>query len=334
NGDAASAGFEFDSLAVLYPRSDDALAARYWGGRAWLAAGDTSGANTRWSEVARRDPRSYYAALSARRLGQAPWAPAAAVDSFQVYPGLDSAMARAALLERVGLDREAEWEYAQIVRDAGDSVERLLATADAFRAHGRASQAITLARRALAHGAPADARVYRLIYPATHADALVADATERGLDPAFVAALVRQESMFNPDARSGAGARGLMQLMPKVGHGLAKSLDFPFWDPVLLYQPDVNLQLGTLHLSELARRYDAPVHILAAYNAGASRVDRWREKVGVDDPELFAERIPYTETRDYVRIIQRNEDFYRALYHWDGEMVAASGESAGTAGGR
>jgi soluble lytic murein transglycosylase len=86
------------------------------------------------------------------------------------------------------------------------------------------------------------------------------------------------------------------------------------WDPVLLYQPDVSLQLGAVHLRELFARYDERAHILAAYNAGASRVERWSKRIGVDDPEVFAERISFVETRDYVRIIQRNEDIYRALY--------------------
>ncbi len=76
----------------------------------------------------------------------------------------------------------------------------------------------------------------------------------------------------------------------------------------------MSLQLGISHLRELADRYATPVRILAAYNAGASQVDRWSQKRGADDPELFAERIPFTETRDYVRIIQRNQEMYQALY--------------------
>jgi len=63
--------------------------------------------------------------------------------------------------------------------------------------------------------------------------------------------------------------------MPELGGRLARSLDYPVWDPVLLYQPDVSLQLGTFHLQELSQRYHQPAHVLAAYNAGASRVERW-----------------------------------------------------------
>ena len=194
----------------------------------------------------------------------------------------------------------------------------ILGTAAAFRSHGLASRAVQLGWRALGRGAPADARTYRLIYPLVQQEALLTESQERGLDPVFVAALIRQESMFNPAATSGAGARGLMQVMPDVGRSVAVSLGFPVWDAVLLYQPDVNIQLGVAHLQDLTRRYPQPVRILAAYNAGAPRVERWARKHGTTDPELFAERIPYRETRDYVRIIQRNTDLYASLYVWAG----------------
>ncbi|HEY9016598.1 MAG TPA: lytic transglycosylase domain-containing protein, partial [Gemmatimonadales bacterium] len=179
---------------------------------------------------------------------------------------------------------------------------------------GMASQAIQLARRALAQGAPADARTLRLIYPMVHTDALLAEAVEQNLEPTFVAALIRQESNFNPAATSPAGARGLAQVMPEVGERLARELNYPLWDPVLLYQPDVSIQLGAVHLRELVSRYDQRAHILAAYNAGSPRVERWFKRNGVTDPEIFAEQISFVETRDYVRIIQRNEEIYRALY--------------------
>ena len=102
--------------------------------------------------------------------------------------------------------------------------------------------------------------------------------------------------------------------MPDLGERLARELDYPVWDPVLLYQPDVSIQLGAFHLRELLTRYDQRALILAAYNAGAPRVERWSKRIGVTDPEVFAEQISFVETRDYVRIIQRNEEIYRALY--------------------
>jgi soluble lytic murein transglycosylase len=321
-GDARTAATELDELARRYPGSDEVAAAVYWAGRAWLAAGDSATARGRWEHLAAGEPGSYYTGLADRRLDRPEWAPPAAADSFVPIPAADSALARAALLARLGLATESRWEYDRLARQSESSPERLLALADAFRRAGFASQAIQLARRALALGAAADARTYRLLYPVVLQDALLAEAAEHGLDAAFVAALIRQESMFNPQATSPVGARGLMQVMPEVGGRLAQSLAYPVWDPVLLYQPDVSLQLGAFHLQELADRYRQPVHVLAAYNAGVSRVELWAQRLGVDDPEVFTERIPFVETRGYVRAIQRNQDMYRALYAWSPATAA------------
>jgi soluble lytic murein transglycosylase len=314
SGQPQLAAEEFDALVERYPGSDEALGATYWAGRAWADAGDSALARGHWQTIAARDPLSYYAALSARRLGTGPWIPPAAADSFQADPTLDAQVSRAALLARLGLAAEARWELERLTRATDSSPERLLVIANAFRSQGLASQAIQLARRALARGAPADARTYRLIYPVVHEEALLAEAAEHRLDVSLMAALIRQESNFNPAATSPAGARGLAQVMPELGERLAHDLAYPVWDPVLLYQPDVSIQLGAVHLGELFSRYDQRAHILAAYNAGASRVERWSKRIGVEDPEVFAERISFVETRDYVRIIQRNEDIYRALY--------------------
>ncbi|HEY3013171.1 MAG TPA: transglycosylase SLT domain-containing protein [Gemmatimonadales bacterium] len=305
---------EFDAIAERYPGSDEALGSIYWAGRAWADAADSAIARARWQSVTSRDPLSYYAALSAARLGNTPWTPPPAPDSFPADPVVDRVVARAALLSRLGMAQESRWELDRLARSPDSSSERLLVLANAFRSQGMASQAIQLARRALVRGAPADARTFRLIYPVVHADALLAEATEQGLDPSFVAALIRQESSFNPAATSPAGARGLAQVMPEVGERLARELNYPLWDPVLLYQPDVSIQLGAFHLRELLARYDQRAHILAAYNAGSPRVERWSKRIGVTDPEVFAEQISFVETRDYVRVIQRNVDIYRALY--------------------
>ena len=314
SGEPKLAAEEFDQLAERYPSSEEALGATYWAGRAWADAGDSAIARARWQSVTSREPLSYYAALSAARLGDRPWVPPAAPDSFSRDTLVESQVATAALLARLGLAAESRWELDRLARASDTSSERLLVLANAFRRHGMASQAIQLGRRALVRGAPADARTYRLIYPVVHEDALLAEASEHGLDPNLMAALIRQESNFNPSATSPAGARGLAQVMPELGERLARELDYPVWDPVLLYQPDVSIQLGAVHLRELFSRYNQRAHILAAYNAGASRVERWSKRIGVEDPEVFAERISFVETRDYVRIIQRNEDIYRALY--------------------
>jgi soluble lytic murein transglycosylase len=318
NGDFGPAAMELDSLVTASPRAGEAMAARYWSGRAWEAKGDTARARARWRDVISREPISYYAGVSARQLDTATWAPPggpASTDTFPRVPGVDSAMRRIELLEQLGMDVEAGFEYTALESAASGSPARLLATANALRAHGQTSRSIRLAWK-LIEGGQRDARAYRLAYPVVDQAELARQAKARSLEPALVAALIRQESSFNPRAVSVAGARGLMQVMPAVGQQVARSLGYPVWDPVLLFEPDANLELGTAHLAAFMKQYDGLVRTLAAYNAGGSRVERWKAKSGTDDPEIFAERIPFTETRDYVRIVQRNRELYDALYDW------------------
>jgi soluble lytic murein transglycosylase len=120
----------------------------------------------------------------------------------------------------------------------------------------------------------------RAAFPVLHADALVENSRERNLDAALVAGLIRQVSTWNPDAVSPVGARGLMQLMPAVGASIASGRGYPVWNPVLLFDPDVSMQLGTLHLASDLRGQSDPTRALAAYNAGASRVVRWSRRPG------------------------------------------------------
>lgn len=316
-GKSRDAATAFDSVIALYPRSSEATASRYWSGRAWEKAGDRAKAATRWRDVIAREPLSYYAGTSAKRLGAAAWAPPGgdAGDRFPRVPAVDSAMRRITTLEQLGMDTEARFEYDALDGSSGTSPDRLLATAAALRAHGQTSRAIRLAWKIIDAGTR-DARAYRLAYPLVDQEELERQARARSIDPALVAAIIRQESSFNPHAVSVAGARGLMQVMPSVGQQVARSLGFPLWDPGLLFDPDANLELGVAHLASSIRQYGDIPRVLAAYNAGGSRVSRWETKPGADDPEIFAERISFTETRDYVRIVQRNIELYRALYRW------------------
>ena len=168
----------------------------------------------------------------------------------------------------------------------------------------------------LSPAAPRDTRLFHLLYPVPFADVIRAEAAARAVDRALVAALIHQESSFNPRAASRAGALGLMQVLPSVGASIARSARVSPFERVLLFQPDVNIRLGTIHLDAMLGQYPDIVYALAAYNAGGSPVRRWRQKAGSSDPELFTERVPYDETRDYVRILLRNQATYKALYGW------------------
>ena len=313
SGEPAVAASEMDSLVALYPRSDELNAALYWAGRAYAKAGKAKNATARWRQVVSRDPRSYYAGLAARRMHTADWKPGAVGGAAPRVAAVDGAIARLTLLRDLGMDVESRFELDALEEGASASPERLLATATALRDHGEPSRGMRLALQAIDRGVR-DARLYRLAYPRIDADALRQAAAARGLDPAFVAGLIRQESSWNPRAVSPAGARGLMQVMPSVGADVARALRFPVWDGGLLFDPDANIEIGTAHLASALRDTPDRIRALAAYNAGAARVTRWATKQGMNDPEVFAERIPFVETRDYVRIVSRNAEVYRALY--------------------
>lgn len=310
---ARSAAADFDTLVARHPGSEEAIAARYWAGRAWERAGQRAEAEKRWREVIAKSPMSYYAGLSADRLKIAGWTPPPGADTVAHTAVVDSAVARVRLLDRLGMDVESRFELDALAERAKKTPAEAPVIAQALIALGQPSRALRVATGAL-DSAPASRTLLRAAYPLVHSDALVAEAKRNDLDPALVAGLIRQESSFNPAAVSPAGARGLMQLMPSVGAAIARARGYPLWNPTLLFEPEVSLELGSAHLASSLRKGEPPARALAAYNAGATRVARWSQRPGAEDPELFAEWIPFTETRDYVRIVQRNADVYRALY--------------------
>lgn len=103
-----------------------------------------------------------------------------------------------------------------------------------------------------------------------------------------------------------------MQLMPDVARAIWRGPGA--WNPALLFRPEVNLALGVRYLDAALASWPDPAYALAAYNAGGARVRRWQRQPGAADPELFVERIPYAETGDYVRVVLRTRELYRALY--------------------
>jgi soluble lytic murein transglycosylase len=313
HGRTKQAALGFDSIVTVLPGSGERSAARYWSGRAWRAAGDGAKAVASWTAAMTEEPSTYYGQAAARRLGKKEWAPPGGGDHFAAIRDIDSAFTRIRLLERLGMEAESRFELDALEDRAASSREQAPAIANAFRQSGDAPRAIRIANKLIDHGAK-DASSYRLAFPLVDRDELVAQSHAQHLDPALVAGLIRQESSFDPHATSVANARGLMQVLPSVGTDIARSLHFPLWSPALLYDADANLQLGTAHLAAATRQYADMPRILAAYNAGTARVDRWQKKTGADDPELFAEEIPFAETRDYVRVVQRNRDMYRLLY--------------------
>lgn len=156
---------------------------------------------------------------------------------------------------------------------------------------------------------PLDPQTLKHLFPFAYYNS-IKQATADNLNPILVLSLIRQESAFNPKAKSSAGARGLMQLLPQTARSMKKRVH-----PKLLKRPEINIRLGVKYLSKLLKAFDGNlIHTLAAYNAGPHRLQEWRQHVfKSDNPLLTIEMIPYRETRKYVKLIYRNIFFYQLL---------------------
>src|SRR5690606_5415780 len=155
------------------------------------------------------DPRSYYATRSRDRLGNVSWTAPAGGAKVARVPDVDSAAARIALLEWLGMSLEARLETNALAERADGSLDRAIAAGHALLELAHPSPAIRVALRALPLGGDSSLAVFQLLYPVVHRDVIGAASAERGLDPSLVSALIRQESNFEPAAVSPAGARGL-----------------------------------------------------------------------------------------------------------------------------
>lgn len=316
--DFAAAAAAWDEYRTAYPTGERWLQATYWAGRAREAAGDASGAAELYRAVRERDPLSYYALRAGQRLGQPFW-PIPLASSPEEDPDVrrrvEGWMHGVDLLRAAGLYDEAEAEVDRWIARAEGDREALYALAETLNERGLTVRGIRIGIRLQREEARPNLRLLKILYPFPYRAMIEAEAREKELDPFLVAALARQESLFKARITSPVGARGLMQIMPKTGEVLARGVGIRNWDPELLYQPEINAHLGTRYLAEQMRRWDGSLpSVFSAYNAGPHRVEDWQEFPEYRDEELFTERIPYRETRDYVKILTRNIALYEALY--------------------
>jgi tRNA dimethylallyltransferase len=154
-------------------------------------------------------------------------------------------------------------------------------------------------------------------YPAAYSEHVKAEAGKYNLDPWLVRGLIRQESMYNTRSLSPAGARGLMQIMPKTGKRLfARTHPNQTFDTNFLFEPDINIRLGVRYLNDLNQKHKGNgVYILITYNAGPKVLRAWLNRFrSIKDMDVFVESIPYPETRGYVKHVFRNHGIYKNLY--------------------
>ena len=307
--DSASALFRAEVAAGAPQR----MSAHFWLGKLALLSGDSAGARAAWLTLAREDSVGYYG-LRARREVNLPPLRFAAAPAPAPSAAIAASLGRVDTLLLAGLDTAAQAEVRTILgRAPQQDVDALLAWSDGLARRGFGPAAVRLGWQA-ALKAPNDPRVLRAIFPWPNRRAVEGEAAEFGVDPLLLVAIVRQESVFDAEALSPAGARGLAQLLPGTAALTARGLDVTFY-PEWITVPDLNLHLGAAHLQELLERFPGRVDAaVAAYNAGTAPVTRWLARPGADDPDQFIESIPYQETRGYVRSVLRNRDLYRALY--------------------
>ena len=223
----------------------------------------------------------------------------------------DAGLARAFDLYAVSRTTPATLEWSAAAKAMDDDARRLAVQ----RAIGEG-----WFDRAVFGMTPGDTRYYSLRFPLHHAEDIRLRARENGLDASWVAAEMRAESVFDPRARSSADARGLMQIQPGTGAGVAAKLGIPWNGGDSLYDPATSIQLGTAYLRQLQERYDGFTYLaIAGYNAGPAPVNKWRAARGTLEPDFFIESIPWKETRDYVARVLA----FSVVYDWRLNGVAA-----------
>lgn len=317
-------------LEQIYPGDRDTHRGSYWKGRAFEELGQKGRARDVYRAVVRAaDTADFYARQAAARLpGDA--APEVRPGSQAPAWPRDASLRRVLALSNFGLDALATVELDSRGYDADDPVVARDVTAlrGILKVRGGdARSGVQVLKAAFpALGSPFQATVplpvLEAYYPLEYQREIEKHARERGLPPALVAGIIRQESAFDRRAQSHAGARGLMQLMPATAKEWAGKLDMRH-SPERLFDPEYSIRLGSAYFDYVLDRFDGNVELaLAGYNGGPNRIKRlWRE-AGGDAAELdhFLENLGISESQAYVKRILVLSDSYEKLYPGYGEI--------------
>jgi soluble lytic murein transglycosylase len=294
-----------ESIDRMSPEVRREAAWTYWYGRALAAQGEATGSRAYYLRIAGQT--DFYGLLANEELGYVGTVPVASfapteedVAKARSQPGL----ARSLELIRLGMRTEGVREWLFTIRHYDD--RRLLSAAELARREGVHDRAIHTADRTVrSHN-------FALRYPVPYYDVFREYAKTYNLDEAWVLGLVRQESRFVTDARSGAGAAGLMQVMPRTAKLVAKKVGMRNFRPKDVTEIKTNVNLGTGYMRMVLDQLGHQVLASAAYNAGPSRARRWRDARPLEGA-IYAETIPFGETRDYVKKVMANAVFYSAV---------------------
>jgi soluble lytic murein transglycosylase len=325
----------FDQALRAPPGGPYSVPALYWKARSLERSGETQQATFLFQSLCGDAPLSYYcqiarvrpvAALASGTGGTQSGASFAGLDPKEKPVAGDAHYQRAVELRMVGLLREAGEEAAILMGQIGGDRGEILWMAGLLKDFGEYHRALKMVQltfpdvleRGISDVPPS---FWELAYPQGLLPTIKASTTS-GVDPYLIAAVIREESVYNPDAVSPAGALGLMQVMPQTGQMMAGRLGGESFSKERLFDPRYNIRLGSMYLGHLAEKFDHnPVYMVAAYNAGPEVVARWIQKFGGIEPDEFIESIPYTETRLYVKRVLRSHREYRRV---NGRECAAS----------
>ena len=318
-----------DEQIANYPGGKEIPGALYWRGRIYeQQERQPALAAAHYKTIIRVYQHYYYAAESRQRLialGNVTPQNVAMLDAMRPesipelsddVPENDPHVVKAKLLANAGLN---EYIAPEIRAADGSSEWGSFAEAEIYTSYGETFRAMRVLKRAIPFytSAPITAMpiaYWRILFPEAYWQQIKTSAAANGLDPYMVASLIRQESEFNPQAISNKSAYGLMQLLPSVGKSMAKAEGMKHFETSQLLDPNVNIQLGCRYLKQTMDKFGGqPEYVFAAYNAGDARVVDWRSAAGEQSIDEFVESIPFTETRDYVQAILRNEDIYRSI---------------------
>lgn len=285
----------------------------YFEARLAEKAGDRAGAQRLYRDAAKKP--EFHGFLAADRLDTSyalcPSQPRDA-DAARDAVARDPALARAFglyALKRKGW-AQREWDEAL---SRFDDMQRRIAV-EAAQANGWYDRAVfNLGKTPDGSPRPDELRYYHLRFPLHHDADIRRAAVANNLDPAWIAAEIRAESVFDPNARSQANAQGLMQVIPSTGMSTARALGLPWPGADALYEPSFNIVIGSAHLRELLDKYGGqPYEAMAGYNAGPAPLKRWKAQRPGMDPDFWIETISYKETRDYVARVLA----FSVLYDW------------------
>jgi soluble lytic murein transglycosylase len=328
-----------------HPGSTYVSDALYWLGRVAERSGNVPLARAYYTKLADRYPQNYFGARAVERLraigpgltdavailSQIPLLPAAPRLDEDVPPAAAARRDRAIALHSIAFDASAELEFRAAYIATGAPSLLLEAAQEAVEAR-RYGVAFVTIRQIVSQlesrpFSQVSTEVWRVAYPLPFRSELERSAARAGVDPMQVAGLIRQESAFQPEAFSHAGAMGLMQLIPSTAKKMAKQTKLRFSRP-RLFEPEYNLRLGTVYLANLKSSYGSLEAALAAYNAGEDRVAAWESGRTYDEPAEFVDSIPFTETREYVQVVMRNGAIYRQVYGPESFRHDLSGKEA------